>query len=849
MKLRRLVLLSLLISLALSLWVTWPLGREIREGIPSTYRPEPGGPRHMIAGDHLQFLYQLWLAGDAIRGKTPVFSQLYEFNQGDDRALRDVGTYYFPFGLLYAAGDFLGGRAFGWNMMIFVTAWLTYLAFWLLARRFCARPLTAAVAALPGLMMPYYWACFLGGSPTGPGMMWVPVIFLGIDLAIRDRKLWGGIMAGVALYISLWADLHVFFFVFLATPLWMVWCLLFLLDEPERFRNRSWKEWIAPLSPVFLLTVCAYMQTHLVKHALSKTVDAKVRTLVESTNCHGWFAWDPDNRSKQVYIGVVVATILLLGLVLLIADAWRFKPRSRSRLVALLLLLAAVGGIAVLALGPNTPFDNQHMVWRAVRKLIPPYKMIRQPAKIFCILAPFLTVGLAIAMDRLNALSKRRVWAVGLTLVCAVAIAWDYGRRIEPTICLLDHEQGAYSAIVEDAARVGRDNRALSLPIWPGDSHWNSLTEYYSTLYRTKMLNGYRPGVRQQYFTDVFERLEPMNMGYITDDHLDNLLSKKIGYLLLQEDAFPDKVSPFPVCHTLHRLMNHPRLEFMKRDREHWAFKILASGESKVVTGQVPEAVNTWLPARRWKAKDYVAGTAKTAKDEQVGDDVARLVSSDDRVQLPPRFLYYFDGLRYLVAARGTGTLKATFKFEPGGELASVTVPVGLEWTWCEIPAPKFEGAKSVYLTLSASGGAIEVDVATMMGGTWKWLDSGEAFTLPAAAFFRAGYSDLQSGSVHFDASRVSAGEMFYAPALPVKPGNYRVTLDIASPAPAGTELGELSVVCASSKDGLKAPLIAGRSVVVECQHGSPRPLSLVLRYNRKADLTIRSVTLTRMSE
>ena len=253
MKLRWMILFSLVVSLFLTLWVTWPLGREFNAGIPSTYRPEPGGPRHMIAGDHLQFLYQLWMLGDVLRGQTPVFSQLYEFNQGDDNARREVGSYYFPFGLLYATGDILCGRAAGWNIMIFVSAWLTYLATWLLALRFCSRPLTAAVAALPGLLLPYYWACLLGGSPTGPGMLWIPVIFLGLDMAIRDRNVWGGIMAGGALYMSPWADLHVFFFVFLVTPVWMVWCLLYLLNLPEKLHNRSWKEWVAPLSPVLIL--------------------------------------------------------------------------------------------------------------------------------------------------------------------------------------------------------------------------------------------------------------------------------------------------------------------------------------------------------------------------------------------------------------------------------------------------------------------------------------------------------------------------------------------------------------------------------------------------------------------
>jgi hypothetical protein len=102
---------------------------------------------------------------------------------------------------------------------------------------------------------------------------------------------------------------------------------------------------------------------------------------------------------------------------------------------------------------------------------------------------------------------------------------------------------------------------------------------------------------------------------------------------------------------------------------------------------------------------------------------------------------------------------------------------------------------------------------------------------------------------VQFDATRVSAGEMLYAPALPVRPGNYRVALDYESPALAGTDIGELSVGCAGNENGVKAVLHAGQPVVVECPNKSPRPLSLVLHYNRKSDLTIKSVTLTRIAD
>jgi hypothetical protein len=852
MKSRHIVLLSLLVSMVLFGWVTWPLGEYIHSGMPSSHRPEAGGPRAMIPGDHLQFLFQLWMLADAVEGKTPLFYHVYEFNQGNDADRREVGTYYFPFGLLYVAGHALGGRAMGWNLMLFVSAWLTYLMTWVLARRFAATALTAAVAALPGLMLPYLWTCILGGSPTGLGMMWVPVIFYGIDKAIRDRRVWGGFLAGVALFVAPWGDLHVFFFVFLAAPAWMALSLMSALAEGTwSLRGRRWRDLLIPVAPFVAWMGLAYLQTALVKHSLADTAQAKGRTVTESLifapRWQGWLAWDPDNRYNAIYLGWVVLAVLGVGLILLAVDAWKRREGSRPRLLLFALICGIVAAIALLALGPNIPRDSQHLVWRAVRHLLPPYKLIRQPAKIFCVLAPFLAVALAMALDRIQRGCSRRGLATGVILVIAAAMAWDYGRRTHPTICLLDDEQGAYRAVADDAARCGRDNRALSLPIWPGDSHWNSLTEYYSTLYRTKMLNGYRPSVRVQYRTEIFDRLAPMNLGFITDDRLDALLERKIGYLIVQEDAYPDKVSPFPVTHTLDALLHHPRIEFLARDAETWAFKILARDASR--ERPLPErmAGRTWLAARRWWAPDYVPESAPLARDAKGEVTGVWLTNAGSRVTLSPRFLYPIDTLRYLVAARGSGVLCGAFQADSNSVPVTVTAPVTEAGSWVELPVPGFSGASDTILTLSAQGGPVEVGSITLMAGPWPWLQPGQSLTLRADAFFRAGFSDALTGAVHLRVERDPAAVVFYAPNLPLLPGRYRVAVDFATPARMGTEVGSMAMLRRGQEKLASCSLRAGQPAAFVFQHDSRRLLRFELAFNRADALTVRHVTLTRL--
>ena len=299
----------------------------------------------MIAGDHLQFLFQLWMLADTIEGKTPLFYHVYEFNQGNDDARRIVGSYYFPFGLFYAAGQAIGGRAVGWNLMLFVGAWLTYLMTWLLTRRYSRSMLTAAVAALPGLLLPYMWASSLGGSPTGLGMMWVPVVFL----------------ASIKRFVTS-AD---------GAVSWRGWLSLFRPGPTcTCFFLRSSR---TDLAAVFAVEsdggrVVEFSRTALARAggSLGATVCADGRILFPDGACQaidrgtaqaggrsvgesllfaplweGWFAWNPASPYNMIYLGWVVVAMLFAGLLVLIFDALRKRGTSVKQLALFGLLLAA----------------------------------------------------------------------------------------------------------------------------------------------------------------------------------------------------------------------------------------------------------------------------------------------------------------------------------------------------------------------------------------------------------------------------------------------------------------------------------------------------------------------------
>lgn len=358
------------------------------------------------------------------------------------------------------------------------------------------------------------------------------------------------------------------------------------------------------------------------------------------------------------------------------------------------------------------------------------------------------------------------------------------------------------------------------------------------------MVNGYSPSVSRQYFTNVFLRFEAINMGVITDDMLDGLLAMKVGYLILHEDAFPQKVSPFPVSQTLGELRRHPRLQFLAKDKAVWAFKILARGEcviAPVVCSPAP-----LLTGWQWDACDVAGGTASVVKDGS--NTFMRLVAPEGRIQLDPRTVYPLKRLRYVVSVRGNGEFAGSCGSGLGGDSFTMKVASAEEWVWLEIPVPTLPSGQQTFLApaMTNVAGSLDVSMITLLGGDWKWLKPGESLTIPAKACFYSAYSDPVREMIQLDADRVQAGVVFFAPIVPVLPGRYQITLESQAAGGAGMIVGTWSAMRSDGQGRVSTSVTAGTAATLDYRLESPRPLRLEFDYNRKAGMRIAAVTLTR---
>jgi len=888
--------LAVSVPVALCIWLifSWPLPRYCASGIASSSQNiETPAVRTLIPGDHLQLLYHFQLVSEMLRGRIPWLHNVYEFNTGDDAARREPRHYYVPFSIGYAVFSWVTGRACAWNLTGLLSVWLTYLFTWLLVGRYTrARAVAAAVAAL-ALALPYRWVLLLGGSPAGFGMMWVPAVMLGLDLAVRELRVGGAVLAGFALLFARLCDVHVFFFSALLCP---VWCLLALSARaqlPGR-RLREWARLAVCLLPFVALAVLALSYSFWRGRELTGSTIPDGRGLGEVALgsplwSHFW-RWRASGLASHVYLGYALLVLMAAGLLAFfrgvregavsVSDACPYSspstllrpslrsgyggqaiPTARARL-QVALLLAMLAGVLVLALGTNGPFGGKLLV--AVRKLIPPYAQVRQPVKIFCVLPTVLAVNLAVLGSALSgALGRSRARRAVLWCLLA-AIMLEFRCQIRTTVCRLPAEQSAYAAVAADAREREVLPRVLALPIWPGDSSWTSIPQYYVSLYRIRMLNGYSPIVRTEYLDNVFLPLKSANKGWLTDAQLALLQGMKIDYVVLHENAFPERVSPFSVWFTLRRLLNHPRLALLAQADGVWAFRILhrvrtsqalqALADPYVadVAGMFPKgggvpaasvgAWNIYSPARSFAARH--CPRQKTQRREEDGTRYLSLEEPGARVTTKPTGMSEAPDLRWLIRARGHGSLVVDLLLD-GEVLRKEQVPLDRDaWDWTAVPVGALPRYGRVAVRVAHAAARVDLDLLILAAGRWPELAAGESLEIPAICLFHAGCGDAATGSVTFRRDADPADIICYGPGLPLPAGRYR--LDAAFAAEEGEAvLGDVSVDCAGGRTEWQ--VVRPGSVSVEFLHGANVPVRFNFRFRRAVDATLEKIVFVRV--
>jgi hypothetical protein len=798
----------------------------------------------MAPGDHLQFLYYMWLFSDFITGGTPFFYNLYEFNVGDDAARYRPGPYYLPYSLAFALFYQFGNRAIAWNAVSLLALWAACWFTWLLARRYTRSDGVAAVGALLALLFPYQWVQLFGGSPAGFGMTFVPMLLYGLDRAVRDGHMRGGWIAGLAILFAGTTDTHAFFFSALLTPLW---CLAAFTQRAE-FAWRRPAEWLRPvlaLTPTVLLAALAFSLTRFGTRHIQQTSVARGRRLQEveifSPTLKGLWTWQDYGISHQIFIGLIIVATLGAGLLGLALRAARARHRESAQRALLLSFIGVVSAIIILlSLGTHGPSEGLPLT--LARKYIPGYSMIRQPAKIFVLMPALLAVGLVVALQWAHdQFGRRGHW---ITAVVALGLCVEYFFQSKPIIGRLDTRNNAYAAAARDAETRSLIPRAIILPIWPGDSHHSSVYQYLASLYRIRMINGYRPFVPTEYIEGVFQPYKSLNLGLATDDQLDSLLARGIEYVILHEDLYPEKVSAFPVGAALAGLLNNPRLTVLAQDGPAWAFRILSYAEAR---DPVAAHWTTYFPARRLEAERQILQKAARADEPSASGKAIVRLHGDASLITRPFSARAFSDARWWIRARGKGLLSAerVIHNEPIGAIEAAVD--WSDWAWIEIPAGQWDGARELTLNLRASEGEVDVDLLLLSAGEWHLLERGESLDLPAPIFFHAGHTDLAQDAVVFLPHRDRRDLIFYGPKLPMHPGRYTIEIDATLEQRSSGYGGTWVAACPEGHEINRAEMNANRKTMFTVDIPSNMPFLLAFFYAAEEEVSIKRVRFTRV--
>lgn len=855
---KKIILVSILAVTALWMWFSWPLPMHLASGIPATATEDDPNPvRKMIAGDHLQVLYNYWVFTDMLIGETPLFYNYYEFNVGDDAARRYVGADLMPFSLLFTLFYAVGGEAIAYNLLGWTAFWLSMLFTWLLIRDHIKNPWLSGLVACLAIALPYPWVTVLGGSTASFCMICTPLMMLGMRMAARRQSVLGAILAVLALLAAAKNDAHVFYFTMMLAPVWF--SMMFaerMIENP--YTKKEWRKMILALLVIAIPIGLYVLKIQLTVEA--ETAETNMATgrdmhevLLSSPHPWGLYSWKAMRHEHSIYIGHILPVLFLAGAIFSLALALRKDPERLKRILQWGLLAVWMLGLTViimLALGVHGPKDG--LLLRMMRNLVPHYDMIRQPAKIFVIFPPMVAYAMAWMLFTVRESIEKRPamqWGLGALLVLAL---FEYNAQVRPGICLLDPEQSAYAAASEDAKAEGEIFRGFAIPIWPGDSAWSSLYQYYALRYHARMVNGYLPVINKTYVEEFVEPFKFANIGQLDDERLNGLLDRGIRYLFLHEDAFPEQVSTYAVAFTLHNLMAQPRLSLLKHADNIWAFKVHEAPVENRPAMLVWPLFAPTIHAHREMEHQPMSGDASVVQtDAASAHGYVELANETATINLDSFPHGNAKDSQFMIRCRGIGDLQITMTFDDGRSEAFSISPEENEWTWQIVPILHRDRGQFVETTLKATRGPVDVDMLIYAAGSIPSIEVGDSWSMPASSLFHAGYTDPEENEVVIRPDWQPRGDrrgVIYGPNLPMlNPGTYRVEIDIESDAPDGTVLGSFYL---ASEKGITGDYlaIAGQQVmgVLPKEFGT-FPFGLFLDYTRKAEMRVGDITFTRL--
>ncbi len=299
-----------------------------------------------------------------------------------------------------------------------------------------------------------------------------------------------------------------------------------------------------------------------------------------------------DNGEFFVYPGIFSVLLALTGFLM-------YGPSRKKFLLKERVIFGVLAGLFFLtyylAFGPR--LDDVFPLYNFFYQNVPHFNFIRVPTRILYLSFLFLSLLAAFGMKVCFTLLKKKSAWIGTFLVIGICI--DYLPAKPPGISLMPNRHPIYEYIQKNRG----DKRVLDIPIWPGESSWSSIYQYYATRYRLPIINGYRPAISWDYVRNVFYPLSAMNEGEVNAKIWKLLKDFGVKFVVFHGEAFPGKVSPFPAHFTVSRLKDNGFLKFIKQEGKIFLFEVLENPDFTRASSKIINPVFSLTEGESFKRK------------------------------------------------------------------------------------------------------------------------------------------------------------------------------------------------------------------------------------------------------
>lgn len=565
----------------LALWLTHPLEKHISDGLAYTRTPMQGWETvALYQGDHLQLYYHFWMAYDYVWRGGDFFRAPYEFRFKDMSIFTTRRLFIsVPF-VLFAL---FAGPVAAYNILTILSVVLCGIGMYLCAMHFFRSRPAAVVAGIIFACSPFTLSQLLGGHTNGFLVWTLPFIYVWLDRLIQSQKIRYAVYLLPVLSTFALIEYHLLYYSLLFIPPFALLTAAGKIATSD-YKKETLKNLIVPAVGLCVVLFISAAILMYIKHVeIGPSTEKAGRGLSEvalnSPSVGEMLVKNNSDLEKNIYAGWPLIILCLLALLAAFIKLFSSLLPERGFLEQLreniLIFYASCLLVftALISLGTTIQFP----LYRACYKFVPYFNFSRSPSRFFvfsffcaALLSAWVLYRLKprITDTNLDINHKNYIW---ICIIVGIVILFDMRPTNPVGISLTDEHNPVYEFVGNNTAK---NEKVLMLPLWPGDSAWSSIYQYYVTLSRVKMINGYYPLVPSRYITEVFRPLMSLNVGSMNLEQYEILKSENVRFVILHTSTFPQKVSNYPPINTIQRLSACPYLKFLRKYRDQYLFEL-----------------------------------------------------------------------------------------------------------------------------------------------------------------------------------------------------------------------------------------------------------------------------------